>query len=86
MRELLVPSKLSIRFPHRLEPPVPREVEILDADSLLIHTILLYFIAEPWFIPNGLNGILRDYPIAGNDCKLHRFAQDCALFVLVLLA
>ena len=28
-RELLVPVELRIRFPHRLEPPVPREVEMV---------------------------------------------------------
>ena len=28
-RELLVAAKLRIRFPHRLEPPVPREVEMV---------------------------------------------------------
>ena len=27
--ELLVPVELRIRFPHRLEPPVPREVEMV---------------------------------------------------------
>ena len=29
MRKLLVPAELRIRFPHRLEPPVPREVEMV---------------------------------------------------------
>ena len=28
-RKLLVPVELRIRFPHRLEPPVPREVEMV---------------------------------------------------------
>ena len=28
-RELLVPVELRIRFPHRLEPPVPREVKMV---------------------------------------------------------
>ena len=27
--ELLIPIELRIRFPHRLEPPVPREVEMV---------------------------------------------------------
>ena len=32
-RELLVPVELRIRFPHRLEPPVPREVEMIGSIS-----------------------------------------------------